>query len=175
VLLDRADVTRARPDVLVRQGICHITEGRSIFPSLTVRDNLRLFAPARAEDECVTRAVTAFPKLKQRMSQVAGTMSGGEQQMLSLGRAFGRRAPLVMLDEVSLGLAPIIVDEIFEALKVFASEGTSVLIVEQYVAKALAMADYLYVLAKGRIVFAGEADEATSSDLFARYLGTSIA
>lgn len=174
VLLDREDVSGRPPDTLVRQGLCHITEGRSIFPGLSVRDNLRMFAPLAGEDEAIGRALHAFPRLGERLGQVAGTMSGGEQQMLALARAYVRRAPIVLLDEVSMGLAPIIVDEIFEFLGRIAAEGTSLLIVEQYVAKALALASVVYLLVRGRIVFAGETNELAGTDLFARYLGSAM-
>jgi branched-chain amino acid transport system ATP-binding protein len=174
VLVDRADVTGRSPDTLMRLGACLIPEGRSIFRTLTVRDNLRLFAAPGDEDIGVARCVDAFPTLGQRLDQIAGTMSGGEQQMLALTRAYARPMQFVMLDEVSTGLAPLIVDEIFEFLAKLAADGTSLLIVEQYVSKALRLADYVYLLAKGRVVYAGEPDEARDSDLFARYLGAEV-
>jgi branched-chain amino acid transport system ATP-binding protein len=102
-------------------------------------------------------------------------MSGGEQQMLALARAYAQQAPLVLLDEVSMGLAPIIVDEIFEFLRRLADEGHSLLLVEQYVAKALDLADLVYLLVRGRLVFAGEPDEVAGTDIFAHYLGAEIA
>ena len=174
VLLNGADVTDHSADALVRSGLCHITEGRAVFPSLCVRDNLRMFAPAGREDEAIDRSIEAFPKLGARLTQIAGTLSGGEQQMLALSRAYARRAPIVLLDEVSLGLAPIIVDEIFDFLRRLAAQGTSLLIVEQYVAKALAVADLVYVLARSRILFAGEPQELADSDVFAHYLATEV-
>jgi branched-chain amino acid transport system ATP-binding protein len=117
------------------------------------------------------RAVSAFSKLGQRLNQIAGTMSGGEQQMLALARAYTSRSSLILLDEVSVGLAPIVVDEIFEFLSVVAGEGTGMVIVEQYVSKALALADYVYLLVRGRMVLLGDPDELAGSDLFAHYLG----
>jgi branched-chain amino acid transport system ATP-binding protein len=175
VLLDRQDVTRHSPDALVRAGLCHVTEGRAIFPGLTVRDNLRMFAPPGDESQAIARGIDAFPKLGQRLAQIAGTMSGGEQQMLALSRAYARQAPVVLLDEVSMGLAPIIVDEIFAFFRRLSAEGSSLLIVEQYVTKALAVADLVYLLARSRIVFAGEPAELTGSDIFAKYLATETA
>lgn len=172
VRLGAEDVTGLSTDQRVQRGLCHITEGRSIFPGLTVRDNLRMFASGGDEASSIERAVDAFPILRERMTQVAGTMSGGQQQMLALSRAYVRCAPLVLLDEVSMGLAPIVVDEIFEFLARMASEGSSLLIVEQYVAKALALADLVYVLVRGRIVLCGEPAELTDSEIFSRYLGT---
>ena len=162
------------PERLAASGLCHIQEGRSVFPSLSVADNLRLFAPAGAAD-AIERAVAAFPRLGERLNQIAGTMSGGEQQMLSLARAYVTKAPLVMLDEVSMGLAPIIVDEIFVFLRRLADEGHSLLVVEQYVGKALALADLVYLLVRGRVVFAGEPSELEGSDIAAHYLGAEVA
>jgi branched-chain amino acid transport system ATP-binding protein len=175
VQLDDEDVTGLSTDRRVAQGLCHITEGRSIYPGLTVRDNLRMFAGDGPSGEALDMAADAFPILGQRIAQVAGTMSGGQQQMLALARAYVRRAPLVLLDEVSMGLAPIVVDEIFDFLRRLAAEGSSLLLVEQYAAKALALADLVYVLVRGRIVFAGEPDELSGSEIFAKYLGTEAA
>lgn len=171
VRLDGEDVTNQTADSRVRRGVCHITEGRSIFPALTVADNLRVFSPRGKESESLELAISAFPRLGERLQQVAGTMSGGEQQMLALARAYTTGAPLVLLDEVSMGLAPIVVDEIFSFLARLRAEGTSLLVVEQYVAKALELADLVYLLARGRIVHAGEPAELAGDDLFARYLG----
>jgi branched-chain amino acid transport system ATP-binding protein len=136
-----------------------------------VADNLKMFARGAAAGGAIERAVEAFPPLGERLGQLAGTLSGGEQQMLALARAYARQAPAVMLDEVSMGLAPIIVDEIFDFLRRFSAEGHSLLIVEQYVAKVLALADLAYVLVRGRIVFAGEPRELAGSDIVSHYLG----
>ena len=175
VLLDRRDVTGLSTDERARRGMCHITEGRSIFAGLSVAENLRMFAPAGRGDDAVQRALDAFPRLSERLGQVAGTLSGGEQQMLAMARAYVRGASLVLVDEVSMGLAPIVVDQIFAFLARLAAEGTSLLIVEQYVAKALALADYVYFLVRGRLVYAGEPGELDGSDIFARYLGSEAA
>jgi len=174
VLLDGNDLTGTSPDRLVRAGLCHITEGRSVFPGLTVADNLKMFAPKTAERRAVERAIDAFPRLGERLYQLAGTLSGGEQQMLALARAYAQQAPIVMLDEVSMGLAPILVDEIFAFLGRLATEGHTLLIVEQYVAKALALADLVYLLVRGRLVFAGEPAEIEGTDIFAHYLGAEM-
>ena len=171
VTADGADITRLPSDRRARLGLCHVTEGRSVFPGLTVRDNLRMFAPPGGEADALERAVSAFPKLGKRLSQTAGTMSGGEQQMLALARVYSSQPDVILLDEVSMGLAPIIVDEIFAFLDRVAAEGTGMLIVEQYVAKALHLADYVYVMARGRMVLLGEPAELEGSDLFAHYLG----
>jgi branched-chain amino acid transport system ATP-binding protein len=175
VIMNGRDLTGATPDRLVRAGLCHITEGRSIFPGLTVADNLKMFTPRTAGNHALERAIDAFPRLGERLAQLAGTLSGGEQQMLALARAYAQQAPVVMLDEVSMGLAPILVDEIFAFLGRLATEGHTLLIVEQYVAKALALADLVYLLVRGRIVFAGEPAEIEGTDIFAHYLGAEMA
>jgi branched-chain amino acid transport system ATP-binding protein len=171
LLIDGKDATGRSSARLTKHGVCHVTEGRSVFPGLTVHENLYLFAHPGREREALEMAVEAFPKLGQRRTQIAGTMSGGEQQMLALARAYVSDAPLVMLDEVSMGLAPIIVDEIFEFLDKLVRAGKSLLVVEQYVAKALAIADHVYILSRGRVVYCGEAAELDGNDLAARYLG----
>jgi branched-chain amino acid transport system ATP-binding protein len=174
VELDGEEVGHLSPDRRVAMGLCHITEGRSVFPGLTVADNLRMFTREGDVQAAVERAVTAFPRLGERLTQLAGTLSGGEQQMLALARAYVQQAPTVMLDEVSMGLAPILVDEIFDFLARMAAGGHSLLVVEQYVGKALAIADFVYLLVRGRVVFAGEPSELEGSDLFARYLGAEV-
>jgi branched-chain amino acid transport system ATP-binding protein len=172
VLVDGADVTGQDPDRLTRRGVCHVPEGRGIFRSLTVRENLITFSPPGGEDRAFDLAAEAFPRLGQRMSQVAGTMSGGEQQMLALARAYVQDPRFVLLDEVSMGLAPKIVDEVFEFLELLAKRGSALLLVEQYVARALGVADYVYLLNKGEIVFAGEPDEIDADDLAEQYVGS---
>jgi branched-chain amino acid transport system ATP-binding protein len=168
--VDGADLTRASADELVGAGVAHVPEGRGVFPNLTVRENLVLFARDRRA-EILERAVEAFPRLGERMGQVAGTMSGGEQQMLALARAYVTDPRVVLLDEVSMGLAPRLVDEIFEFLARLAAEGRALLIVEQYVSKVLAMADYVYVANRGRITFSGEPSELDQAEIFAHYVG----
>jgi branched-chain amino acid transport system ATP-binding protein len=175
ILLDDIDVTALSTDERVRRGLCHVTEGRAVYPGLTVAENLRMFAERGRERDQVERAIEAFPRLGERLKQIAGTMSGGEQQMLALARAYARGAPLVMLDEVSMGLAPKIVDEVFVFLGRLAAAGTSLLVVEQYVAKALAIADFAYLIVRGQVVFAGQSNELEGSDIFERYLGSDFA
>jgi branched-chain amino acid transport system ATP-binding protein len=170
VLVDDHDVTHATPHELVDLGVCHVSEGRAVFPGLTVAENLRLMAGRHLSDETIDTAVEAFPILGQRLGQKAGTMSGGEQQMLALVRAYVTKPAYVLLDEVSMGLAPIIVDQIFEFLGRLASTGTALLLVEQYAAKALALADLVYVLRKGAIAFAGEPFELDVTALAESYL-----
>jgi branched-chain amino acid transport system ATP-binding protein len=175
ILLGGKDITGLPPERRARAGLCHITEGRAVYPGLSVADNLRMFVRPGLRKDAVEKAVEAFPRLGERRRQLAGTMSGGEQQMLAIARAYVQGAPTVMLDEVSMGLAPILVDEIFAFLRRMASEGHSLLIVEQYVSKVLAMADLAYVLVRGRLVLAGEPAEMSGSDMFAQYMGAELA
>ncbi len=170
VLLDGEDVTRCAPNQLVQRGVCHVPEGRGIFPSLSVRENLILQSMPGTESESVEKAVSAFPRLGERLTQQAGTMSGGEQQMLALARAYVQNPRFVLLDEVSMGLAPKIVDEIFEFLQVIAAQGASLLLVEQYVTRALAAADYVYLLGRGTVTFAGEPGELDADALAEQYI-----
>jgi branched-chain amino acid transport system ATP-binding protein len=170
VTVDGIDRTGAPSEAFAAGGVTLIPEGRGIFRSLTVRENVRLFA-ASGDDDAVERVVTAFPRLGERLEQVAGTLSGGEQQMLALGRAHARPTEVLLLDEVSMGLAPQLVDAIYEALAGLAAGGVSLLLVEQFAAKALALADVVYLLAGGRVRFAGEADEVDDEVLSAGYFG----
>ncbi len=171
VLINGEDVTGASPDGRVRRGLSMVPEGRSIFPSLTVEENLRLFSHRVDRRDAVDDALDAFPRLRERLRQTAGTMSGGEQQMLALARTYIRRAPFVMMDEVSMGLAPRLVGDIFEFLRKLAAAGCGMLLVEQFVDTALSMADYVYLMKRGEIVFAGEPDELDRSAVLAEYLG----
>ena len=173
--LDGVDVTGRAPHRLVELGIQHVPEGRGIFPGLTVRENLVVYSEPGYETDGIAKAIEAFPRLGERIHQLAGTLSGGEQQMLALARAYIRSPRLVLLDEVSMGLAPRIVDEIFVFLERLTHEqGSALLLVEQYVTKALELADYVYVLSRGCIAYAGEPSELADDDLFARYLGADI-
>ena len=165
------DATGRPPEWFVQQGHCHVPEGRGIFPSLSVRENLFLQAEKGREAEALSMATEAFPKLGQRLTQPAGTMSGGEQQMLAVARAYIRRPRLVLLDEVSFGLAPVIVDEIFAFLTRLTAQGSSLLLVEQYIDRALAMADHVHLLQKGEMVWSGAASDLRHSDVLGHYLG----
>jgi branched-chain amino acid transport system ATP-binding protein len=164
------DASKAAPFRRARQGVCLIPEGRGIFRSLSVRDNLELFTPSWVRDASIERVVEIFPILGQRLGQTAGTLSGGEQQMLALARAVLCEPSIVLVDEVSMGLAPKLVDQIFEILVAIAAEGVSVLLVEQYVSRALELADYAYVLGRGEIVLEGTTDEVRYADVASRYL-----
>jgi len=175
VTLGGSDVTDEPAHARAARGLCHVPEGRGIFPSLTVRQNIVLRAHAGQEESAIAAAVDAFPVLGRRLSQLAGTMSGGEQQMLALSAARVRRPTVVLLDEVSTGLAPQVIDEIFVFLADLAAGGASLLVVEQYISRALRLADYVYILRKGEVVFVGEPSEVDDDDVFAAYVGTGSA
>ena len=171
VLLGGEDVTRARPYARARRGLCHIPEGRGIYPTLTVRENLVLHSPKGEQAAALDRAVAAFPVLGEKLRQPAGQLSGGQQQMLSLVRAYLASPRLVLVDEASMGLAPVVVDKIFEFLGGIAASGSALLLVEQYVSRALALAGHVYLLNKGGVVFSGKPRD-IADDLFVHYLGT---
>jgi branched-chain amino acid transport system ATP-binding protein len=170
VLIDLTDVTGSSAQQRAKAGICLIPEGRGIFRSLSVRDNLQLFRPTWAEKSSIDSIAEIFPILGGRLNQTAGTLSGGEQQMLALSRAFLSEAQVVLVDEVSMGLAPKLVDQVFEILARISAEGVSVLLVEQYVSRALEIADYAYVLSRGQIVLAGTTDQIDHADIAGTYL-----
>jgi branched-chain amino acid transport system ATP-binding protein len=171
VYMDGQDVTGEEMNQMARRGLCHIPEGRGIFPSLSVKDNLTLFSPKKKEKESLELAAATFPILGQRLNQTAGSLSGGEQQMLAIVRAYISNPRLVLVDEASMGLAPLIVDRIFEFLGTIVAQGTSLLIVEQYVYRALELAHHVYLLSNGRIVYSGTPQDLEGQDIFERYLG----
>jgi branched-chain amino acid transport system ATP-binding protein len=171
ILIDGVDVTGEPPFQLVHRGVCHVPEGRGVFTALTVGDNVRLQASPALDRKAMKKVAEVFPRLGARVNQVAGTMSGGEQQMLALAHAYVGEPSFVLLDEVSMGLAPKIVDEIFVYLRQLASQGTALLLVEQYVSRALELADFVYILNKGRIQFAGEPSEVEDEAIVESYLG----
>ena len=175
VILNGEDVTGKQPFYMSRRGLCNLPEGRGIFPSLTVRDNLILQSTKGKESATIDQAVTSFPALATRLKQTAGSLCGGEQQMLSLVRTFASEPQIVVVDEASLGLAPIIVDRIFETLAEIVATGVSVLLVEQYVTRALALADEACLLNRGQVVFSGPADELEGDEIFERYFGIETA
>jgi branched-chain amino acid transport system ATP-binding protein len=161
---------------VVERGVVHVPEGRKIFPSLTVRENLELGSYTRAAKACraesLEHVVTLFPRLRERGGQAAGTLSGGEQQMLAIGRALMARPTLLMLDEPSLGLAPLVVAEIFRTIAAINRAGTTVLLVEQNTRQALALSRRGYVLENGRVVLVGSgADLLGNAHVKRAYLG----
>jgi branched-chain amino acid transport system ATP-binding protein len=169
------DVTRDTPARRTARGLCHIPEGRAVFRSLTVRENLELHAAPGRTADAVQLATTAFPILGERLDQQAGTLSGGQQQMLAMARAYVQKPRLVLVDEASLGLAPMIVDEIFAFLASITEQGTSLLIVDQFVARAMDMASRAYVLSRGSIVYSGTSEDLRDGDVFEQYLGEGVA
>ena len=158
---------------IARMGLVHVPEGRGIFPSLSVRENLEMAATMAGGPggDPVAEATELFPVLGQRQRQLAGSLSGGEQQMLALARAIMARPKLLMVDEISMGLAPIVVGHLFDALRRIAASGASLLLVEQYVEAALELADYVYVMDKGAVVDVGEPSDLRAGGLAAAYLG----
>ena len=156
---------------IVGLGISHVPEGRRLFPGLTVRDNLRM-GGWRTKNNDIDRVVELFPRLGERLKQVAGSMSGGEQQMCAIARGLMSQPHLMMIDELSLGLAPVVVDEILERLPGIAASGTSILLVEQDVDAALTIAERAYVLETGHVVLSGSAaDLLADSRVQESYLG----
>jgi branched-chain amino acid transport system ATP-binding protein len=165
------DLTGKAPHVFVRRGICHLPEGRGIFPSLTVQENLQVQARTRDKGEATAETMELFPALRKRLRQTAGSLSGGEQQMLALSRAYLTRPELVVVDEASLGLAPLMVDKIYDGLAALVQRGMSLIVVEQYVQKALSLAKTAYVLSRGTLVHIGDADKVDQGEIYERYLG----
>ena len=175
VVFDGADLTGAHYRDVVRAGLIQVPEGRRIFPNLSVLENLELGAFARARQRRAAnleRVFTTFPRLKERIAQKAGTMSGGEQQMLAIGRGLMAEPRLLILDEPSLGLSPLLVEQMFALVSRLHEEGLAVLLVEQNVGQSLEIADRAYVLENGAIRFEGRPDELLASDELRRaYLG----
>jgi branched-chain amino acid transport system ATP-binding protein len=165
------DVTKIRADKRFAAGLCHVPEGRGVFRGLTVRENIVMQSVKGEEKQAIDRAAEAFPILGERLQQRAGTLSGGQQQMLAMAVAYVRNPALVLVDEASLGLAPIIVDDIFAFLERRTLEGASLLIVDQFVHRALQMSTTAYVMNRGTIAFEGSASELLGSNLFDQYLG----
>jgi branched-chain amino acid transport system ATP-binding protein len=172
VVLAGRNVVGARPDALARAGLCLIPEGRGVFPNLTVAEHLRMAKHSgRRLSEIEDETYARFPRLAERRGQQAGTMSGGEQQMLSLARGLATGPALLMLDELSMGLAPLIVEELYEQVVSIASTGVSIIVVEQFASAVLGVADRAAVLVHGRVGALGTPQE-IEADLAAAYLGT---
>ena len=176
VTFDGVDVASLAPHRIPQLGIAHVPEGRQIFPELTVQENLEIgaFVPrAKAErSRTMERVFEIFPRLAERKRQLAGTMSGGEQQMLALGRGLMLKPRLLMLDEPSLGLAPVVTDVTFEKIGEIHKMGTAILLVEQNVSRALSLVERAYVLQSGRVIMHGSSKElANNRQVQAAYLG----
>jgi branched-chain amino acid transport system ATP-binding protein len=163
ITFEGADITTAPTDRIVAMGISHCPEGRRIFGSLTVAENLRLGAVSRSDGAAIAEDLAMvfdlFPILKERTGQAGGTLSGGEQQMLAIGRALMSRPRLLLLDEPSLGLAPVVIDVVFDTLEELRQEGVTILLVEQTVARAVEFADRAYILRSGRVAHSGTREE----------------
>lgn len=171
VLIAGREVNGAKPDALARAGVCLVPEGRGIFPNLTVAENIRMMTFAGVSFADVQdKAYTMFPRLEERRKQLAGTLSGGEQQMLAMARALSTDPALLMLDELSMGLAPIIVEELYAKVAELADDGLSILIVEQFAQTVLGVADTAAIMLHGRITRTGPPDE-IAEELTAAYLG----
>jgi branched-chain amino acid transport system ATP-binding protein len=168
-------VDGARTEDLARAGVCLIPEGRGVFPNLTVAEHLRMATHSgRALRDIEAETYERFPRLAERREQLAGTMSGGEQQMLSLARGLATRPALLLLDELSMGLAPLIVEQLYEQVATIAASGVSILVVEQFASTVLGVADRAAVMSTGRIVALGSPQE-VEADLGTAYLGPSPA
>ena len=168
------DISHTEAYKLLRTGLAHVPEGRRIFLQMTVQENLEMgaFIRKNVDQADLDKVFAYFPRLKERQKQIAGTLSGGEQQMLAMSRALMSHPKLMMLDEPSMGLAPILVDQIFEIIKELHKAGTTILLVEQNARKALQIADRAYVLETGNITLSGSGEELASSDAVKKaYLG----
>jgi branched-chain amino acid transport system ATP-binding protein len=165
-------VNGVSPDALARIGVCTIPEGRGVFPNLTVRENLRMVTFGGAKQAAVEeKAFTRFPRLGERRNQLAGTMSGGEQQMLAMARGLAVDPSLLFLDELSMGLAPLIVEELYEIVAQIARSGVSILVVEQFARTVLGVADIAVIMLHGQVTAIGTPDE-IAPELEAAYLGS---
>ena len=176
VMFEGQDITRLAPDSIVRTGLIQAPEGRRIFANMSVHENLELGAYTRKDRSGIKsdmeKVFTLFPRLKERIRQTGGTLSGGEQQMLAMGRALMSKPKLLLLDEPSMGLAPILVDEIFSIIKEINAEGTTILLVEQNAFKALNIAHRAYILETGSVVKTAEASSLIKDESVKKaYLG----
>lgn len=176
VVYDGKDITRVPAHKIVSMGMAHVPEGRRVFSNLTVFQNLKMGAYTRKDkteiEETLKTVYKRFPRLEERQNQLAGTLSGGEQQMLAMGRALMSHPRILLMDEPSMGLSPIFVNEIFDIIKKVSAGGTTVLLVEQNAKKALSISDRGYVLETGKIVLEGKSDELLNNDSIRKaYLG----
>lgn len=176
VTFEGQDITKVPAHKIVSLGMAHVPEGRRVFAELTVYQNLKMGAYTRKDkaeiEETLQMVYKRFPRLEERKNQLAGTLSGGEQQMLAMGRALMSHPKIILMDEPSMGLSPILVNEIFDIIKEVSASGTTVLLVEQNAKKALSIADRAYVLETGKIVLEGDAKEMMNDDSIKKaYLG----
>lgn len=176
VWFEGKDITKVPAHKIVSMGMAHVPEGRRVFANLTVLQNLKMGAYTRKDKTEIEQTLDSiykrFPRLMERQNQLAGTLSGGEQQMLAMGRALMSQPKIILMDEPSMGLSPIFVNEIFDIIKSVSASGTTVLLVEQNAKKALSIADRAYVLETGKIVLSGKASELLNNDSIKKaYLG----
>ena len=176
VMFEGKEITKVPAHKIVSMGMAHVPEGRRVFAELSVYENLKMGAYTRKDraeiDESLQNVYKRFPRLEERKNQMAGTLSGGEQQMLAMGRALMSRPKIILMDEPSMGLSPILVNEIFDIIQAVSESGTTVLLVEQNAKKALSIADRAYVLETGNIVLEGKAKDLLENDSIKKaYLG----
>ena len=174
IVFDGHDLIKTTPSKIITLKLAHVPEGRHIFPRMTVAENLEMgaYADKTAMAKTMAEVYTRFPRLSERRRQLAGTRSGGEQQMLAVGRALMAKPKMILMDEPSMGLSPLLVDQVFEIIKDFRDDGTTVLLVEQNASKSLAISDRAYVLELGQIVLSGTGAElAASEEVKKAYLG----
>ena len=176
VIFEGKDITKTPAHKIVSLGMAHVPEGRRVFAQLSVYQNLKMGAFTRSNKEEIEASLEAvykrFPRLEERKNQIAGTLSGGEQQMLAMGRALMSKPRIILMDEPSMGLSPILVNEIFDIIQSVSASGTTVLLVEQNAKKALSIADRAYVLENGNITMSGDAKELMNDDSIKKaYLG----
>ena len=174
LLLGGRDMAGANPRDLARAGVCLIPEGRGIFPNLSIRDNLLMMTyTGRSRQEIEELTYQRFPVLGKHAARAAGTLSGGEQQMLALARGLATDPAVLLLDELSMGLAPVVVSRLYEHVAEIARQGVAVLVVEQFAAAALSIADHAAVLVRGRVALQGRPDDALRNELSDLYMGSS--
>ncbi|NBH82190.1 ABC transporter ATP-binding protein [bacterium C-53] len=176
IVFEGKDITKTPGYKIVSMGMAHVPEGRRVFANLSVYENLKLGAYTRKDKaeiaESIENVYKRFGRLKERRDQIAGTLSGGEQQMLAMGRALMSKPKIILMDEPSMGLSPLYVNEIFDIIKEISESGTTVLLIEQNAKKALAIADRAYVLETGKIVLSGDADQLMNDESIKKaYLG----
>ncbi|GAB4539699.1 MAG: ABC transporter ATP-binding protein [Anaerolineales bacterium] len=176
IRFEEQEITQTPPQDIVRAGVIHVPEGRKIFSRMTVMENLEMGAYIHSDRAAIQSDIQAvferFPRLRERQSQLGGTLSGGEQQMLAIGRGLMARPKLLLLDEPSMGLSPILVEQIFDIIQDINEQGVSILLVEQNAQMALAIADRAYVLETGKIVMQGSGDDLLKDpSVIAAYLG----
>ena len=176
ILFEGKDISKIPAHKIVHLGMAHVPEGRRVFADMTVAENLKMGAYTRKDkqeiEKTMEKVYNYFPRLRERKNQLAGTMSGGEQQMLAMGRALMSRPKIIVMDEPSMGLSPLLVNEIFEIIKEISAEGTTVLLVEQNAKKALSISNRAYVLETGKIVLEGDAKQLMNDDSVKKaYLG----